>query len=258
MQFLAVAIASLSLGSQVLAAPFRGTATINGVTTELNNGHAVGTRESVVKRTLGGVESLPLVTPATTDAKSAVGGVFNHVSSVAKRSLVFTTVGSVSTLKSSVQSDLSTISSTVASDVTTSIVPTVHSSLVNIIGSLNGTVCTVVPGVVSIILPLAAGEVEAVISLVGEVESLISDIKSVLTTLVQSVESDVISLLAPEISAVLALVLPLVTPIAGFAYNVAGTVVGTESATELVSAAASMTGVACEVLSPVGVVLSSL
>lgn len=64
------------------------------------------------------------------------------------------------------------------------------------------------------------------------------------------------ALLAPEISAILALVLPFATPVAGFAHSVAGTVVGTEIEGKLTYAAASLTGVASGLLSPIGGVLS--
>jgi len=65
-------------------------------------------------------------------------------------------------------------------------------------------------------------------------------------------------LITPEISIVLSLVLPLVSPVTGFAFSVAGTLVGLDGSDAIRTAASDVVGIAGNVLSPVNGLYSSL
>lgn len=91
MQFLTIAALSLSLGSQVLAAPviFTPTSLTSGL--QALPGHVVGGVESVV--------------PA--EVTTEVASVTSHLDK--RTALIFEVVSAVSTLKSSIHSEFSTI-----------------------------------------------------------------------------------------------------------------------------------------------------
>jgi len=70
---------------------------------------------------------------------------------------------------------------------------------------------------------------------------------------------DACALIKPEVIAVLALVMPLVSPVASFAFALAGTVVDANGEGNAIRTAAfDVTGVAGSLLSPVSGVLSQL
>jgi hypothetical protein len=71
--------------------------------------------------------------------------------------------------------------------------------------------------------------------------------------------SDALALLQPEIALILSTVLPLVSPITTFAFNVVGTIAGSDgTVSQIKDAASGVNNVTGSLLTPVGGALSSL
>ena len=240
----------------------------------------------------------PLVAGVTTEVGSVIGTVEGTVAGVgtlaglSKRSIVDPITAAVSSLKTSFTTDLSSISkfpfqwigrsqcltaTDIECDVSTSVVPLVQTALTYIATSINTTIAAIVSSVAGSVVPLAPAEVEELLPSLSDIESIVSDIQSTLETFVAvsclasfhlnhlptSLQLtcciNAKSALAPEISVVMTLALPLVTPIAGFAFSVAGTIAGSDSSENAVRTVATDVLRAAEgLLSPVGNVLSSL
>lgn len=217
-------------------------------------------------------KDVPIASPVIADVPSEVGSaievehvaapavdVVDGTSSIIKRSAVTTITGAVSTLKTSTTSDLTSIMTVVHSDVAGSIAPTIQTTLTSITNSLNSTILTIATAVTGSIAPVVPAEAEALIVALSDIQSIVSDIESTLKATVGGVVAETKSLIAPEISVVMSLVMPLVTPVAGFAFGVAGTLMGSdESANAIQTAATEVLGAAGSLLNPVGDVLGSL
>jgi hypothetical protein len=66
-------------------------------------------------------------------------------------------------------------------------------------------------------------------------------------------------MIAPEISMVLSVVMPFVSPITGMAFSVAGSITGDAgTVSQLMTEASSITGIASNLIAPVGGVLASI
>jgi len=236
MQFFSIAAILLSLGSQVLAAPFVPASNVEIVPRDAN----VFVKD-IEARLTSRLASLESESSEISERNQPSGYPISIVT------------GAVATLSANVTFQLTTIKSCAVAEFDEEVALKIKASLEIIAASFNEAIILIGPILKGSFELLAEAEIKLLLQALVDIKLLLTEIDATITFLAGVAVTEAKLVLLAELAIVKGLILAFITPLAGFAFHVAAFIKGAFSAQLTVSASACIS-VGGKVVTSIGLI----